>query len=167
MTTTPDRTRLPLLTVAVLASALTSAMAMDGDVRLVPQFAIGSSGFEPGFAVEVRSASAPQLIIRPEIMLSEDETIGGGGALLLDLATTADLPTKQSLAIGPRVVFHNADASALEADMMALWGFDISNGVATWRHSVGLIAAGGVLRDPRDDEYDLGLTAGVWYAFRL
>lgn len=165
--TTSDRARHQLLAIALLASALSTAMAMDGDVRLVPQLAIGSSGFEPGLAVELRNADTPTLIVRPEILLSEDGTLGAGGALLIDLATTAQMPARQSLAIGPRVVFHNADRSGLEADMMGLWGFDLSDGVGTWRHSVGLLAAGGVLRDPRHDELDLGITAGIYYAFRL
>lgn len=166
MTTTPTLcSSLPLISLFVAAMA--TAAAMDGDIRLVPQIAVGSSGFEPGFAVEVRTPGPQQFVVRPEMLISEDGDLGVGGALLVELSKSADMPSRQALAVGPRLVYHNADRRGWEGDMLATWGFDLSDGAANWRHSVGALAAGGVLHDPRNDELDLGLTVGIFYAFRL
>ncbi len=151
------------LTIGVAASA--GALDHGNDVRIVPQLMVGTSGFEPGLALEWRGPANPDVILRPELLISEDGRLGGGAALLLALNSKLELPARQALAIGPRVVYHNADDSGWEADVMATWSYELSDDVRPWRHAVGVLAALGVVRDRDDHEFDLGASAGVFYSF--
>lgn len=155
------------LAMALSIGAAASAGALDhgNDVRIVPQLMVGTSGFEPGLALEWRGPANPEVILRPELLISEDGRLGGGGALLLVLNPKLELPARQAIAIGPRVVYHNADDSGWEADVMATWSFELSGDVRAWRHSVGAIAALGVVRDTDDHDFDLGASAGLFYSF--
>ncbi len=145
----------------------TSAGALDhgNDVRIVPQLMVGTSGFEPGLALEWRGPANPDVIVRPELLISEDGRLGGGGALLLVLDRHLDLPARQAIAIGPRVVYHNADDDGWEADALATWSYELSGDVRAWRHAVGALAALGVVRDRDAHDFDLGASAGVFYSF--
>jgi len=143
------------------------AYALDADVRLVPQLEMGSSGFEPGIAAEWRDAERHAFVIRPELFLNEDGGLGGGAAVLGDFSRSIDLPTRYAVAAGPRLVYHNSDDSGWEVDAMLTMGCDLSNINDSWRHSVGLIGAIGALEDTEHDDVDVGVTAGIYYAYRL
>ena len=157
--------RLRLVALALLLAA--AAQAADNDVRLVAQLAAGTAGVEPGLALELRHASSPWLILRPEILLSEDSHLGAGGAILIDVTPALGLPTTQAVAIGPRVVYHHADAYGWEADLLATWSLELSTGATSWRHAVGVLAALGAYEDRQHDDVDLGATAGVFYSYRF
>lgn len=163
----PSCTSIRFTLVALLTAAMATASALENDIRLVPELALGTSGLEPGFAIEVRTAGVHPVIVRPELLLSEDGHLGVGGALLVDISPQARLANRQALAVGPRIVYHNANDSSWEADAMATWAFDLSDGIVPWRQSVGALAALGLLRDPEHEDYGIGLTAGVFYAYRL
>jgi hypothetical protein len=153
--------------VLVWAAALALAgpvAAADMDLRLVPQVMVGTAGLEPGAALEWRGWH-PRPILRPEAFINEDGRVGGGGAILHDLSTALGLPMRHALAAGPRVVHHNSDDYDWEADALVIWSYDLVGGARSWRHSVELIGAAGVVRDKDDDDYGLGLSAGVGYAF--
>jgi len=149
------------------ASATVSALDSDLDLRLVPQILFGTSGVEPGVAMEWRGPTNPLMVIRPELLISEDGQLGAGGAILYDLTPSMSLPAEQSFAVGPRVVYHNADESGWEADAMATWSYALSGGMSPGRHQIGAIAALGVCRDPENDENDLGASAGAFYSYRF
>lgn len=151
--------------VALLLCAGASVCAADNDVRIVPQLMVGTSGFEPGVALEWRGPANPDVILRPELLISEDGRLGGGGAILLGLSSKLDLPAKQAVAIGPRIVFHHAEDSGWEADVLATWSYELSSDTRSWRQSVGAIAALGVVRDQEAHEFDLGVSAGLFYSF--
>jgi hypothetical protein len=165
---------LPRLFLLITCAAATAATA-EGSVALVPQLLVGTAGFEPGLAVEWRSSAIQPVILRPEAFVNEDGRVGAGGSVLWDVAPAVSLPRQQSLAIGPRVVYHNAEETGWEADVMATWSMDLSSGSSPWRHSVGLLAAVGVREDrPEDDLFDqsrddlaLGASGGGFYAFRF
>ncbi len=167
--TLPSRTSLNqcIQAVALAIGLVTSAAALDhgNDVRIVPQVMVGTSGFEPGLALEWRGPANPDVILRPELLISEDGRLGVGGALLLVLDRHLELPARQAIAIGPRVVYHNADDNGWEADVLATWSYELSGDVRAWRHAVGALAALGVVRDRDDHEFDPGASAGVFYSF--
>lgn len=157
-----------LLRLVALAATLVAAIqAADTDVRIAPQLVVGTAGVEPGLALELRPAASPQIIVRPELLISEDGQLGAGGAVLVDASAALALPKRQALAIGPRVVYHHADDTGWEAGLLATWSFELSSDVRAWRHAVGALAAVGVCEDRRHDDVDLGATAGVFYAFRF
>jgi hypothetical protein len=149
---------------ALMAS---TAAAVDHDLRIVPQITIGTVGVEPGLALEWRCYDRQSLIIRPEISMNDDGRIGAGGAVLYDASINLDLPKYHAIAVGPRVVFHNADRYSWEADAMATWGYDLVGGTRAWQHSVGVLAAVGVVRDKEHDDNDPSASAGVFYSFRF
>ena len=153
-------------TVALTVGLVASAVALDhgNDVRIVPQVMVGTSGFEPGLALEWRGPANPSIMLRPELLISEDDRLGGG-ALLLALDQPLDLPDRQAIAIGPRVVYHHADDSSWEADVLATWSYELSRDGRAWRHAVGALAALGVVRDRDDHEFDTGASAGLFYSF--
>ena len=151
------------LTIGLASGA--AALDQDQDLRIVPQLVVGTSGFEPGLALEWRAPANPMVILRPELLISEDGQLGGGGALLVGLDQHLELPARQAVAIGPRVVYHHADDSSWEADVMATWSFDLSQDDRAWRHAIGALAAVGVVRDRENHDFDLGASAGVFYAF--
>ena len=152
-----------VLSIGVVASA--GALDHGNDVRIVPQLMVGTSGVEPGLALEWRGPANPDVILRPELLISEDGRLGGGGALLLVLDPTPELPERQAIAIGPRVVYHHADDSGWEADVLATWAYELSGDVRAWRHAVGALAALGVVRDRDAHEFEFGASAGLFYAF--
>lgn len=164
--TTIASTRHHLPIIALLVAGICTAPAAEQDIRLVPQLAFGTSGLEPGIALEVRTGRIQPLIVRPEVLLNEDGRLGVGAALLFDISSATRLSERQALAIGPRLVYHHADESGWEADAMATWGIDLSGRLA-WRHSVGVLAAIGALHDPEDDDTGIGLTGGIYYAYHL
>ncbi len=156
-------TRLPL--VAVLAVLCAHAGAVENDVRLVPQLLVGTAGVEPGIALEIRPPANPLFIVRPELLISEDGRLGAGGAILFDLTPSTDLPGRQAVAVGPRVVYHNADDVGWEADAMVTWSYALSHDTRPWRHAVGALAALGLARDTDHHDTDIGATVGAFYAF--
>ena len=143
------------------------AYALDNDVRLVPQLAYGTAGFEPGLALEWHQPDAHGLIVRPELLLIEDDKLGGGGAILFDLSSSLELPSRHAVAIGPRVVYHHANHYGWEADGMLTWSVDLEAAAQPWRHSVGLLGALGLVEDNRRNDTDVGATVGIFYAFRF
>ena len=149
------------------ALLLASLGAADTDLSIVPQLTFGTAGFEPGVALEWRINGQQPIVLRPEVFVNEDHRIGGGGSVLLDLTRTINLPEQHSVAIGPRVVHHHADDISWEADALVTWNYDLSDRLAVRRHAVGLLGALGVLHDRRDDQQELGATAGATYSFRF
>ena len=149
-----------------LTLAGSNASAVDNDLRIIPQIIAGTAGVEPGLALEWRGMDRSNLIVRPEIFVSEDEEIGAGGAVLWDLSRDFDLPQRHAIAIGPRVVYHNSDRYSWEADAMATWSFDLMTEDA-WKHAVGAIGAVGVIHDKKEDENDIGVSAGIFYSYRF
>lgn len=141
--------------------------AAEDTLSIVPQVVAGTAGFEPGLALEWRSSQIGHFIIRPEISLSEDERIGGGGAILYDLSNDLRLPHDQALSVGPRFVAHNSDETGWEVDAMATYAMAFGDMTQNWRHSAGVLAAVGVRDDRRDNEKDIGASGGVFYSFRF
>lgn len=155
-----------LLATGAAASAADIIDARGDSLSLVPQLLIGTSDVEPGLAVEYRPATEARLIVRPEVFISEDGRLGAGGSVLWDFRGSTRLPDRQSLAFGPRVVYHNSDDHGLEIDAMGVYGFDL--GVdRPWRHSLEAIAAVGAVHDRKHDDSDIGITVGGAYAFRF
>lgn len=165
MTSSILPTRINLM--ALLAIATAGAWAADSDIRLVPQLAVGTAGFEPGLALEWRGSDHVDMIVRPELLLSEDGDLGGGGAVLYDLTPRLGLQIEQSVAVGPRIVYHNSDDTGWELSALGTWSYDLSGAPDTWRHAVGVLAALGLSEDRRHDDADLAATVGVFYAFHL
>ena len=150
----------------------TSSQAVDSDIRVVPQVLYGTSGLEPGLAVEMawewRGPTSERLLLRPEILLNEDNRVGFGAAVLYDLTSFLILPERHFMAVGPRVVYHNADDSGMEADAMATWRYELSGDPeSAGHHFLGALGALGVYRDRRHDSNEVGMSAGGFYAFRF
>lgn len=164
-----------LRTLAVVSAMLTgSAFAAEGDLRITPQLMIGTAGFEPGVALEYRAPSSPTLVFRPEVFLSEDERLGGGGAVLF--APHFNLPAGHDLCVGPRLVYHNSDDTGFEADALATYSVALAGTQPSAQHFVGGLAALG-LRDDRQHDHDddhrhhhdlaIGASVGVFYSYRF
>jgi len=148
-----------------LAFAASTASAMENDIHIIAQVNAGTAGVEPGLALEWRGMDRQSLIIRPEVFLNEDEDIGGGVAILFDVSDRIGIPQRHAFAVGPRVVHHNSDEYSWEADAMATWSFDLVGGNRAWQHSVGVLAAVGLIHDKEDDDNDLGASAGLFYSY--
>ena len=151
----------------VLALAANASCLAQDDIRIALQAEAGTSGFEPGVALEWRPDGLHDTIVRPEAFISEDGRPGAGGAVLYDLSTQFGVPARQAVAIGPRAVFHNSDDSGWEVDAMATWAYQLDGSDRGWRQSLGLIGALGVLHDRKHDENDVGATAGAFFSFRF
>lgn len=149
----------------VLAISLTWASAVEDTYRLVPQLSVGTSGFEPGVALEWRSTRFSSVIVRPEVFLSDGRHPGAGGAVLYDFSHDLALPLRHAIAAGPRAVYHNSDDRSWEAGGLGTYSYDLSSGPKSWRHSVGALAALGVIQENHPDEMTVGLTLGAFYAF--
>jgi hypothetical protein len=170
----PVPSRLSLVAVAaIIASASTLAAAdpvvnHDDDVRIVPQIMVGTSGFEPGVALEYRPAGIGWNI-RPEVFLSEDVRVGAGLAALYDFGEVIDLGNQSSLEFGPRLVYHNADNDGWEGDAMAEYVYGLDNHPTTFKQSVGLLGALGLRehKENGDHKLEFGANVGVFYAFRF
>ena len=159
--------QIPLF-LGLLTLSASAALAVEQDVRLVPQITAGTAGLEPGLALEWRGLDLAPVIIRPEIFVSEDGHPGGGGAILYDLTSVAGLPSRHALAVGPRAVYHHSDEYGWEVDGMVTWGYSLTNAIdKPNRHVIGVLGAIGVAHDLEHDESDVGVTGGVFYAFRL
>ena len=156
-----------LASAVCLALSGSIASATEHDLRIVPQIIVGTSGFEPGLAFELRGLDWPALMVRPEVFVSEDERIGAGAAVLYDISPILTLSKRQTLAVGPRIVYHNADHDGWEADAMATWSFDLMGGMRAWQHAVGILGAVGVTEDRENDDNDLGASAGIFYSYRF
>lgn len=156
----------PIMLGCSMGLAVSTASAVEHDLRIIPQISVGTAGVEPGLALEWRGMEdQPYFIFRPEIFVSEDGRIGGGAAVLYDISQRIGLPERQAIATGPRLVYHNADDHGWEADVMATWSYDLARGMRTWRHAVGVLGTIGVVHDRDNDDNDLGTSAGVFYSF--
>lgn len=151
---------------ALLCTCAGVCLAAETQISVVPQLALGTAGLEPGLAVEWRASSLLPIVLRPEVLLNEDGDIGGGGSVLYELTRGAVLPNRQAIAFGPRIVHHQADDTGWEAGLLATWGYDLDAG-RPWRHSVGVLGAVGAQEDRKHDDWDVGLTGGIFYAFRF
>jgi hypothetical protein len=161
---------LPTAPLTVLVPVLLAATAISGyaedSLSIVPQVLVGTANLEPGLAIEYRPTTEPRLILRPEAFLSEDNRLGAGGSLLWDFSNHMRLPDQQSLAFGPRAVYHNSDDYGWEVSAMGVYGFDLGIDRA-WRHSLEALAAVGAIRDRKHDDTDLSVAIGGAYAFRF
>jgi hypothetical protein len=158
---------LTVFSAIVVMSATVATAAVDEDLRILPQITAGTAGFEPGVALEWRSKDLKPVIVRPEVFISEDGRPGGGAALLYDATSVFDLRRRQSLAIGPRAVYHNSDESGWEVDAMATWTIELSGSHRPWEHAVGVLGALGVRHDKEENENDIGATGGAFYSYRF
>jgi hypothetical protein len=147
--------------------------AMDHDhpdhlPRIGAQVLAGTSGIEPGVFAEWRLHDAG-LQVRPEVFVNEDGKVGGGGAVAWELGFF-NLPERNALALGPRVVFHNSDESGWELDLMAIWSFDLVPS-QRGRHFLEVIGAVGVLEEEEengsDEESVVGASIGIGYGFQF
>ncbi len=152
---------------AVTGAGVSNVAAAEDDLRIVPQIAAGTSGFEPGVALEWRSADLFPVVVRPEALISEDGRPGGGAAVLWDISSMIDFREHQALAIGPRAVYHNSDKSGWEIDALATWTLELSARHRKWEHALGVLGAIGVLHNKEHDENDVGATGGVFYSYRF
>ncbi len=162
---------------ALAAVSVSSGLAVDqlekagddlGNPRLVAQVLFGTSGFEPGVAVEWRFSDKYTALVRPEVFLNEDSRPGFGVSLGCELGFLG-LPQGQAITVGPRVVYHNSDDSGWAGDVLAIYHFNLrSDGHATG-HFLEAIGALGVLEDKRDDNSGarLGASVGVAYGFQF
>lgn len=134
--------------------------------RLVGEVMVGSSGFEPGVAAEWRVGD-PMCVLRPEVFINSDARPGFGASVSWGLSFL-NLPERQSLTFGPRIVYHNSDDSGWEADAMAIWHFDLIP-TQRGRHYLEVIGAIGALQDRKDDRNDtiIGATVGVGYGYQF
>jgi hypothetical protein len=157
-----------------LGSALTAADDEWG-VRLCGQLMVGTSDFEPGGAVEIPLGQDRPLLLRPELFVNSDATIGGGVSVLWRLPLDF-IPDDHAVWAGPRGVLHNqdendsnnnGDASGWEIDFMALYNIPIPNHD---RHNVEIIGAVGFLQEKHpveDDDLVFGASIGAAYAYRF
>jgi hypothetical protein len=138
----------------------------DGIPRLVGEVLIGTAGFEPGIAAEWRF-DAQYLLVRPEVILNEDHRPGFGGSVAWDLKCFA-LPERQSLTVGPRVMYHNSDEYGWGVDAMAIWHFDLVPS-QRGRHFLEVIGTVGAIEEEKtgDNDIELGFSAGVAYGFQF
>jgi hypothetical protein len=146
-----------------------SASAADDDLRIVPQLNVGTAGLEPGAAVEWRAPALENWTLRPEVLISEDVRLGAALAALYDISEDFSLPKDQSFGIGPRLVYHNADDTGWEGDVMGEWAFSLSDAPKSFRHAVGLVGTLGIRQDRsgHDDKLGLGASIGGFYSFRF
>ena len=149
----------------VASAAAQDADSSDGQgqIGIAPGIMVGSSGFEPGLAFEIQ---AETVTIRPELILSEDERIGAGVALLWDLTTRANLDPGQRIETGPRLLHHDADDHGWEIDGMLVWSLAIGQ-KRSWRHAVEMIGAVGLVDERHDAGAAIGFNLGLAYVFRL
>lgn len=166
-----------VIVAALAAVSVSAGMAADqlekagddlGNPRLVAQILFGTSGFEPGVAVEWRCSDKHTLLVRPEVFLNEDNRPGFGVSLGCELSFLG-LPQGQAITVGPRVVYHNSDDSGWAGDALAIYHFNLrSDGHATG-HFLEAIGALGVLEDKRDNNSGarLGASVGVAYGFQF
>ena len=153
--------------ITIASSASIAIHAAEHDLRIVPQVLAGTAGLEPGVAMEWRSLDIGHLVIRPEIFLSEDHRVGGGGSVLYEFQNEIGLPAGQTLSVGPRLVGHNSDDTGWEFDAFASYAVSLGYVDRPWRHAVGALGALGVRDDRRHDEVNLGASIGAFYSFRF
>lgn len=151
----------PLLTVG-----LTHLAAVDGSVCVAPEVLVGTPGFEIGVAMEFRSNSWDGIDLRPELLLNNDGKFGGGAAVLWSLANSIDLPERQALAVGPRLIYHNSDDDGFEVSAMGIWSITVGEAV-TSPHTIEVLAALGVLQDREHNDADIAASVGAAYAYRF
>ena len=136
--------------------------------RVGAEVLAGTSNVEPGVFAEWRLRE-PGLILRPEVFINEDGRPGFGGAVAWEL-DFLNLPERNTLALGPRAVYHNSDESGWEVDLMAIWSFDLAPS-QHGRHYLEVIGAVGALREDKDnrDNEDtvIGASIGVSYGFQF
>jgi len=145
------------------------AAADNQDIRIVPQIMAGTAGFEPGVAVEWRSALLGDWVLRPEVFLSENVRVGAGLSALYDFSPALALPKNQAFELGPRLVFHNADHTGWEGDALATYTYSLDDQPKAFRQSVGLLGTLGLCdhRDNGDNRIQIGASLGAFYSFRF
>lgn len=160
---------LPLI--SIFAAGTQPLVAVDQprdtvSTRLIGELMLGTSGFEPGIAAELRTVGLAH-IIRPEIFLNEDFRPGFGISVAWNL-TFLDLPDRQMISVGPRAVYHNSDNSGWEADAMAIWHMNMGSKQRS-QHYLEVIGTLGALQDKDDDRRDtvIGASAGLAYGFQF
>lgn len=159
---------------AVSVSSSQGADRMDqagddlGNPRLVGQVLFGTSGFEPGLAVEWRYSAKHTMLVRPEVFLNEDSRPGGGVALGCELGFLG-LPSGHAITMGPRIVYHNSDDSGWEADALAIYHYNLRSDAHATGHYLEVIGGLGILEDKRDSDSSarLGTSVGVAYGFQF
>jgi hypothetical protein len=136
--------------------------------RVGAQVLAGTSGIEPGIFAEWRLSEA-NLQLRPEVFINEDGKVGAGGSVGWEPGFL-HLPEHNTLAIGPRVVFHNSDDSGWEVDLMAIWSMDLVPS-QRGRHFLEFIGAIGALEEEEEDDDDeetvVGASIGIGYGFQF
>lgn len=166
--------RLNLTLPALVCASICSLSAMDRPLsdpaypRLVVQALVGTSGFEPGIVAEWRLHDH-EIMLRPEVFISEDGRPGAGGSINWNLSLL-NLPDSQYLTVGPRVVYHNSDDSGWEADALVIWNLDL-NTSQRGRHFLEVIGALGVLQDKENDDGAnkavVGASIGAGYGYQF
>jgi len=138
----------------------------NGIPRLVAQALVGTAGFEPGVAVEWRFGPY-HVLVRPEVFINEDSDVGFGASVGWELRFF-DLPKRQAITVGPRVVNHNSDDYGWGADAMAIWHFDLMPSQRS-RHFLEVIGTVGVIEEDKngDDDVEPAFSVGAGYGFQF
>jgi hypothetical protein len=168
---------LPLVaTCSLFAAALAPLSAADNlgidsnYPRVGAEVLFGTSGFEPGITAAWRfhSGASTTMIVRPEVTISEDGR--PGAALSVDWNLDFfNLPRNQTLAIGPRIAYHNSDDHGWEGSLFGLYSFDFMND-HPGHHFFEIIGAAGIVEDKSNDNDKatrFAGTIGVGYAYQF
>lgn len=149
-----------------MAATVANLTAADGSFRIAPQIMVGTTGFEPGVAVEIQTSFWDPITFRPELFINNDGDLGAGAAVLWSLPNTFNLSERHLLAIGPRLVFHNSDDDGLEVSALGMWRIALGNQMSD-HHSIEILASLGVIQDRKHDDADVAAAVGVAYAYKF
>lgn len=157
-----------LATVIASFAAIPMLSAMDTDIRVVPQILFSNAGFEPGVAFELRADTSRELLIRPELLITDGgDDVGGGLSVLFGIFESTTLPRRSSISFGPRVIHHNDEDYGWDAGAMALWTMGLGRDIPATHHYLEVLGVVGAVQDRDDDDVDPSLTAGAAYGYRF
>lgn len=156
----------PLLLIGATGAVSAVEEHNDGIPRAVAQALVGTAGFEPGIAAEWRFGD-PHLLVRPELFLNEDNRLGFAASIGWELEFL-NLPERQALTIGPRLVYHNSDEYGWGIDALVIWHFDLVPS-QRGRHFLEAIGAVGAIEEEKggDDDVEPGFSVGIGYGFQF
>jgi hypothetical protein len=150
---------LPMLPLVFLAASCLGADAITPP-RVAGELLVGTSGVEPGVAVEWQLPVKPVIYLRPELFLQNGDRPGIGFSALWQVPFA--LPPGHDFFIGPRVAFHdgaNYDDPHGEVDAMGIYSFPIIP-TQPGHHRIEIITALGFL-----DKNGIGIGASVGGAY--
>jgi hypothetical protein len=154
----------PVIICGLAASAVDVHPGRQDIPRLIGEVTFGTAGFEPGVAAEWTFNAEPRLMVRPEVLISQDGRPGVGVSLDWGL-NFIGLPAGQDLTVGPRVIYHNADDWGWGADLLAIYSVDIVPSTPG-HHYVEVLGTLGAIEDRRDsDNRNTRVAASIGLAY--